>query len=207
MPELLLHKRTVNSVFHLLGEHENDITYSVAWALAQSPRFLTAFLNEVLGLRADLSRLTIRLQQVEKNGGITDIEIESPGDFFVIVEAKCGWNLPGFKQLETYANRTSFMASNRTTRRLVVLSECSREYALHNLDAKKVGGVEVLPVSWKSVASLVSMAQLGASHAEKRLLRELLTYLRGLMIMQKNDSNWVYVVSLGGGTPKGWSIS
>lgn len=36
MAELLLHNKKVESVFHLLGERENDITYTVAWALAQS---------------------------------------------------------------------------------------------------------------------------------------------------------------------------
>ena len=70
MAELLLHKRKVESIFHLLGEHENDITYSVSWALAQSARFLAAFLHEVLGLRADLNRVVIRLQQVEKDAGV-----------------------------------------------------------------------------------------------------------------------------------------
>ena len=35
------------------------------------------------------------------------------------------------------------------------------------------------------------------AHAEKRVLRELSTYLRGLMTMQKQTSNMVYVVSLG----------
>ena len=49
MPELLLHKRKVESIFHLLGEHENDITYSVSWALSQSARFLAAFLSPVSG--------------------------------------------------------------------------------------------------------------------------------------------------------------
>jgi hypothetical protein len=50
MTELLLHKRKVESVFHLLGEHENDITYSVAWALSQSPHFLLSiFVHFALG--------------------------------------------------------------------------------------------------------------------------------------------------------------
>jgi hypothetical protein len=45
MAELFLHKRRVPSVFHLLGEYENDITYSVAWALANSRAFLDEFLK------------------------------------------------------------------------------------------------------------------------------------------------------------------
>jgi hypothetical protein len=207
MAELLLHKRKVESIFHLLGEHENDITYSVSWALAQSARFLAAFLHEVLGLRADLNKVVIRLQQVEKDAGVTDIEIESPGEFFVIVEAKRGWNLPGRNQLVKYAKRPSFVASKGIIRRLVVLSECSTEYALRHLGLNHIGSVGVIPLSWKTLASLAGKVRQGSSHAEKRLLRELLVYLRGLMTMQNHDSNWVYVVSLGPGSPKKATIS
>jgi hypothetical protein len=35
MAELTLHGKPVASVFGFLGEHENDITYSIAWAMAQ----------------------------------------------------------------------------------------------------------------------------------------------------------------------------
>lgn len=207
MAELILHSKPVASVFHLLGEHENDITYSISWAMAQSPSFLGEFLSQALSKRSDLSKVVIRLQQVEKDAGITDIEIESPGEFFVIVEAKRGWNLPGLKQLERYVRRPSFSASQGTIRRVIVLSECSSEYARLHLPAQMVQGVEIAPLPYKALASLAVKAQGRASHAEKRLLRELLTYLRGVMTMQNHDSNWVYVVSLGSGTPKGWGIS
>ena len=35
--DLKLHGRPIGTVFDLLGKKENDITYSVGWALAQSP--------------------------------------------------------------------------------------------------------------------------------------------------------------------------
>jgi hypothetical protein len=91
MPELLLHGQTIQSVFHLLGEHENDLTYSLAWALSQSPQFLKAFMHSRLNVDPKFENVTIRLQQVEKDAGITDIEIESPGQFFLLIEAKRGW--------------------------------------------------------------------------------------------------------------------
>ncbi|MGB6429350.1 MAG: hypothetical protein WBF06_02105 [Candidatus Acidiferrales bacterium] len=207
MTELLLHKRTVKSVFSLLGEHENAITYSVAWALSQSPHLLGNFVHYALGIAPDLSNVVIRLQQHEKQAGITDIEIESPGKFFLIVEAKRGWTLPSQKQLKTYAQRPSFRASKGLPRRILVMSECSREFALLNLETRKTSGVEIHPISWKQMARLAVEAQSDCSHAERRILRELLTYLRGLMTMQNIDSNWVYVVSLGSGTPEGWKIS
>ncbi len=207
MPDLLLHGRRIDSIFHLLGEHENDITYSVAWALAQSSCFLAAFLRKTIGLSGDESNVVIRLQQHEKSGGITDIEIESPGKFFVIVEAKRGWNLPSRRQLEGYAHRSSFAVRNKAVRRILALTECSPEHAVQHLEARRLNGVEILPISWKEMAQLAAQAKRECSHAEKRLLDELLTYLRGLMTMQNIDSNWVYVVSLGSGTPEGWKIS
>jgi hypothetical protein len=39
MTDLFLHGRKLDTVFDLLGSKENDITYSVGWALAQSPAF------------------------------------------------------------------------------------------------------------------------------------------------------------------------
>jgi len=207
MAELLLHNKKVESVFHLLGERENDITYSVAWALAQSPCFLNAFVVDTLGITPDSSAVVVRLQQHEKQAGITDIEIESPGKFFLIVEAKRGWNLPSLKQLQTYARRRSFVANRGLPRRILVMSECSHEYALLNLETRKIAGVEIHPISWKQIARLAVEAQNDSSHAERPILRELLTYLRGLMTMQNLNSNWVFVVSLGSDTPKGWKIS
>ncbi|MBI4479122.1 MAG: hypothetical protein HY651_03775 [Acidobacteria bacterium] len=207
MPELLLHQKRVESIFHLLGEHENDMTYSVAWALAQSPSFLRVFLKSTVHIATDGESVVIRLQQHEKNGGITDIEIEDRGRFFIIAEAKRGWTVPTLKQLVTYAKRRSFAKSKQAMRRILVLSGCSHEYALLKLEARKVDGIEIHPVSWNEVAESARVALRGSSHAEKRLLRELLTYLQGVITMQNTDSNWVYVVSLGSGSPEGWGIS
>ena len=207
MTEILLHGRRVESVFNLLGEDENDLTYSLGWALSQSPRFLKGFIRRTLNIQPMLETVTIHLQHSEKDAGITDIEIESPGEFFIIVEAKRGWNLPGKAQLEKYAARRGFSANKRFPSKLLVLSECSCEYALMHLAATRINGIEVSPISWKNIADVACKARQGATHAEKRILTELLTYFGGLMTMQNVDSNLVYVVSLGSGTRKGWKLS
>jgi len=207
MAELLLHGKEVRSVFNLLGENENDLTYSLGWALSQSPHFLKAFIQTALTIQPTLENVKIRLQHSETNAGITDIEIESPGEFFIVVEAKRGWNLPGKSQLEKYAVRQGFLANKRFPTKLLVLSECSREYAVMHLAATKINGVQIAPISWKEIADVARKARKGSTHAGKRLLSELLTYFRGLMTMQNVDSNWVYVVSLGSGTPSGWKLS
>lgn len=43
---------------------------------------------------ADSRDVTIQLQQHEASRGVTDIELQSLGRFYIIAEAKRGWNLP-----------------------------------------------------------------------------------------------------------------
>ena len=204
MSDLYLHRQKVQSVFQLLGEHENDMTYSLGWALARCPSLRREFLSTLVEWTGTVDTTRISLQRAEAESGITDIEIESAGHFFLIGEAKRGWNLPSREQLAKYARR--LCVSSSPLKRLVVISQCSRAYAESRLSTE-VDGVSVTPFSWKDLAVLAQRSQAKGSHAEKRLLRDLLTYLKGLMTMQNIDSNWVYVVALGSGTPAGWGIS
>lgn len=205
MAELRLHGQEVRSIFQLLGEHENDITYSVGWVLARSSSFLRRFVGELAHSSAAIGDVMIRLQQHENEGGITDIEIERLDDYFLIVEAKRGWALPTAEQLRRYASRPTFRRSRARTKTLIVVSECSPEYANQRL--QDVNGVPVGYLSWRGLTELANRARSEGSHAEKRLVGQLLTYLRRIMTMQNLDSNWVYVVSLGSGFPEGGDIS
>lgn len=206
MGELYLHQRKLDSIFQLLGEHENNISYSMAWALTRCPSFLTNFLN-IFHLKANSQGVVTRLQQREKEGGITDIEVELPDHFYIIIEAKRGWILPDLSQLKKYADRVTFKTCNAPFKCLVVMSEFGREYAKANLGLSEVKGIRVEYISWKDMAVLAKESRPKGSYAEKRLIDELIRYLGGLINMQQGDSNWVYVVSLGSGTPPGWSIS
>jgi hypothetical protein len=188
--ELSLHGHEVRTVFDLLGDKENDITYSLGWALSHSDRLLYAVLGRVFrrkpgGVRA------VRLQEFVPGGGFTDVEVETER-VHLIVEAKRGWTLPRRAQLEQYAPRVRGVADSA----IVVMSECSAEYARPRLP-KKVRGVHVKHLSWAEVTKLAENAARTAGLNEKRLLGELTRYLRGLMTMQNTTSNMVYVVSLG----------
>ncbi|GMK39104.1 hypothetical protein PCCS19_21580 [Paenibacillus sp. CCS19] len=206
MTKLFLHSREMKSVFQLLGENENDISYSVAWGLTQCPSFLKVFLQNVLNWNGSVEEVDIRMQEYEKGKGFTDIEIELTQQFHLIIEAKRGWNLPGIAQLQKYATRTSFLQSPCPDKRLIVLSECSKDYAKHRVP-DQVNGFPVEVLSWKDFYQFSKMAHASGTHAEKRLLQELNVYLGSLMTMQKQDSNMVYVVSVGGGSPEGWTIT
>lgn len=207
MSDLYLRGRQIDSIFQLLGEHENDISYSVAWALARAPAFLRKFVRAVLEYEPDADEVVISLQDSENEGGITDIELKMPGKFHVIVEAKRGWNLPSRQQLEGYANRPSFRNHSAPLKRVVALTECSREFAQAHLETTQVAGVSVEAVSWKEVATLAEEARYQGSYAEKGILNQLITYLGGTVRMRNLDSNLVYVVALASGTPVGWGIS
>jgi hypothetical protein len=192
--DLTLHGDPVGTVFDLLGKKENDITYSVGWAMAQSPDLATAFLEDVLSPTEPVTIDVVELQEYIRDSGYTDIEIKAnEGKFHLVVEAKRGYLLPGEEQLIKYAARTDPQPDA-----LVVMAEASADFVAGRLPAL-VEGVPVLYRSWRTLDQLVAMV-IGQSrnHAEKRLLRDLSRYLRGLMTMQNADSNLVYVVALGG---------
>lgn len=191
--ELTLYGRSVGTVFDLLGDKENDITYSLGWALAESQRLSSALLEDVLSPREELIADSVRLQEGIPGAGFTDIEVlAGGGDVHIVIEAKRGYDLPQKTQLEKYATRTQPPPTA-----LVVCAEASVDFVTGKLPPI-VAGVPVLYRSWREIEAMVSStASSTRRHAEKRLLRDLSRYLRGLMTMQDVSSNLVYVVSLG----------
>ena len=110
MPEFRIHGRPASSVFGLHRDKENDATLALGWTLSKSTTFLSLLLKK-LGLDdSQLDKASVRLQQYGTGSteGITDIEIEVPGEFFLIVEAKIGWVLPSEAQIEKYWRRERF---------------------------------------------------------------------------------------------------
>jgi hypothetical protein len=205
MPDLQLHNKPIETIFQLLGEKENDITYSVGWALYRSPAFLKEFLKATTGEDENGAAAILRLQDYRKTSGVTDIEIEAPGQYHLIVEAKSGWNLPKLHQLEKYVPR--FKKDKTKIRKFIALSECSADFVSARLGISNVKGIPVQTVAWREVSAVVERAIKRGKFKEKHLLKDLLNYLGRVTTMQDIDSNWVYVVALGGGTQSGWKIS
>ena len=195
----MLSGRRIETAFDLLGRKENDVTFSMGWALAASPRFLSRFLREVFASEVG-APVGISLQASGADHGYTDIEV-STENAHLIVEAKRGWVLPTEKQLSRYAGRFTAGLQGR----LLAVTECSPVYASLHL-SKSVRDVKVQHRSWQQVKTDVANALAGGGTHEKRLLRDFRRYLRGVMTMQDVTSNWTYVVSVGG-TPAGWDIS
>jgi len=195
---MFLHGRRVRTVFELLGTKENDATYSVGWGLCQCPRFQTRLLDTLFGTSRRWDVRFISLQERRLGDGITDIELLG-NDLHVIVEAKRGWTLPSRAQLERYARRLEH--ANERHRAMVVLSECTADYAAQFLP-KRLRGVEVKHLRWRDAQGLCRSS--GGTHAEKRLMSELANYFESALQAQRHGSNLVYVVSLKAGA-ESWS--
>lgn len=67
---------------------------------------------------------------------------------------------------------------------------------------RHIDGVPVVHFGWRELTRLAHAKH--GTHAEKRLLAQLRAFFERIVKMQNQESNLVYVVSLGGGTPK-WS--
>ncbi len=207
MTDLYLHGNEIRTIFDLLGGKENDITYSVGWALAHSDIFTSQVLNDLFPQYDYGAISAIRLQEFKfgsnkqkDDKGYTDIEIEAER-LQVVIEAKRGWSLPSERQLKKYAAHLKH--HDRIKNAIVVMSECSHMYAKDRLPFS-VMSVPVLYRSWKQLTNTVVKSETGSNHAEKRILQELKKYLEGLMSMQNQQSNRVFVVPLANDTPE-WS--
>jgi hypothetical protein len=192
--------RTVRTVFDLLGRRENDLTYALAWGIANVPALARALLADVY--EVDVGEpLTVALQEFGEDRGYTDIEIQAERAHLVL-EAKRGWVIPTPTQFGRYAPRLAGSLNPL----LLALTECSPAYARRRLPAA-VGGVPVRHRSWTELVRMIEGLSRTGRHAERRLLQELVRYLRGVMTMQNKTSNWTYVVALNRQTPHGWGIS
>ncbi len=196
LAELYIHKKNVETVFDLLGELENDITKSIAWAFVKCPALLSLVLKNLLGIDTDTQKVNIQYQVYEKDKGITDLEITDNESFYIVIEAKRGWILPEKEQLNKYAEKEEFNNDSIKHKAIVSMSECSEEYAATHLPQIDV---PLKHLSWKKICELSEMAMRYSNNSQKIILKELERYIKRIMSTQNKDTNWVYVVSLGKG--------
>ena len=63
------------NIFQLIGDKENDITKSIAWALIKCPVFMKKAVYEIFGIKVDPDNVDILYQNYDAATGITDIEM------------------------------------------------------------------------------------------------------------------------------------
>lgn len=195
MAELIAHNQNIETIFDLIGDLENDITKSIAWSFKKCPKLLEKCVERLLGLKINADEVVIRYQVSESDKGITDLEITDNRNFYIIIEAKRGWILPGYDQLKMYSERQSFITNPARHKAIVSMSECTEEYAYNKLP--KVAGVKLLHLSWKNIINLADEARKGSGNTQKYILDELKGYIGRIMTTQNRNTNLVYVVSLG----------
>ncbi len=66
------------------------------------------------------------------------MEITDNKSFYVIIEAKRGWNLPHEDQLIMYTECKDILESGVKHKAIISMSECSEEYTDSHLPVKKI---------------------------------------------------------------------
>lgn len=207
MATLESYGKEIHSIFQLLGDKENDITLSMSWALAKCSEFLKTLIISITGTAPPNDDISILNQRYDANAGITDIEITDFQTFHIIIEAKRGWILPSADQLTKYSLRSDFQNAPYGNKYIVTMSECTQSYAAAHLPFREINKIPVKHLSYREVYQLAKTVRPVSNNEQKHLLDEFCEYLKGLMTMQKLDSNMVYVVALGTKTPDRCSLT
>jgi hypothetical protein len=196
--KLLRYGRPVHTVFDLLGSKEDDMTYSLGYVLSRSPRFAEILIKEIAGVTvSNVERAVIALQTIGAAAeGRTDVEARIDGEFFAVLEAKRGSNLPSQGQLAQYIPRIK--KAGVPVARLVVVTNAPQKFAEQALP-KQLDGVDVLHLAWRQLYHLSRQAHGQESNRNKHLLDEFSGYLQGILGMEASRSNMVYVLSLSNG--------
>lgn len=207
MTDLYIFDNKVESIFQLLGQKENDISYSVGYSLAHCGQLLDNFLQHIKIRPSQPDKIKIKLQTHEKDKGFTDFEIIQEGQFHLIVEAKRGWTFPTDTQLNKYASRLTFQNSTATDKRIIIFNESTPAYTKAHFNGTAINSFPVQVISWQTIQRLTDSSIKRGRDIENNILRNLNKYLNKISTMQKIDSNMVFVVSLGWDTPDKWKIN
>ncbi|KYF67355.1 hypothetical protein BE11_44110 [Sorangium cellulosum] len=193
--KLLRYRQPVATMFDLLGDREDDMTYALGFVASRSPKFARGLTKIVGGIPGTGNDGVVRLQDAEA-GGRTDLELQWPGSFHGVFEAKRGPHLPTVGQLLRYAPKLS--ASAAKTKVLVAVTNATQAYAEQALPSALMD-VPVRHLTWRRIRDIVRKVRPAESNRTKHLLDEFDTYLAEILGMENVRSNMVYVVSLGDG--------
>jgi hypothetical protein len=191
---LLRSGKSVPTFFDLLGKREDDMTFGLGLVASRSERFLSLLVERITGTSIPCADGLIRLQTTEQSSrGRTDVEIEIPGRFAGVLEAKRGTNLPTINQLARYV--PILHAIDAPYRRLTAVTNAPPAFASRALPPD-IDGIEVNHLTWRELRLLAGRARRGETNRNKQLLDEFTDYLTEILGMEKIRSNMVWVVAL-----------
>lgn len=201
--------RKIESIFQLLGNHENDITKAIAYTLSKNSMFLNNFLDEILDEytleRICLDDVIINFQQYyekngeDKNNGITDVEIYQEPFFKIIIEAKKYDILPNISQLKKYAYYLNQIISEQ---KLILTMSDFNSNAADIIQENDIDGIRIKHITYKKVYEIAKTSLNKSKNEERRILKELISFLEGVIFMSNEHSSVVYVVPLNGDSVK-----
>lgn len=194
---LKIYDKEVRSVFEILGNHENDITKSIGYCLSECPCFLDAFLKEILKcdiIHLDLNNVNIYCQRTQTEG-ITDLEIVEEGKLHIIIEAKRWFGLPSKAQLQKYVN--DLIGDKSSVKKILTLSDLQAKKAITHLPSS-LSNISIEHMTYKDILTFAESSISSSSNHSKRILCDLIRYLKGVTKMKNDFSNIVYVVPING---------
>lgn len=188
---LKVYGKAIDNPFSLLGSKENDITLATAYVLANSPAFFDAFVRKL-----DISPMCngdIQIDyQLTNEKGRTDIEIRMGNSAHIIIEAKRGIVFPNTEQMNKYVEASKHIDAKE--RRLVILNNLSRETP--EMKPINTYGIPETLITYKSLMDMAEMPVQPTNRKERQMLMEYARYLSKEVVMDREHSNTVYVVSL-----------
>lgn len=180
----------VQSIFRLIGNDEDALTYALGYLLAHDQSFC-AKLTRLLGVaprQAPKLGYSIRLQEVtDPQFGRRDIVLEGENTR-IVLEAKVGGAEPTAQQLRKYADEGELWSQYKT--RAVValtrggLSEATRNEVVSKLSRKKISFSDI---QWGQIVELV-LRHRPDSPVTKYLFNEFIRYIRSDYDMGYHDA-------------------
>ena len=102
------------------------------------------------------------------------MELTDGQQFYIIIESKRGWMLPGADQLTLYTEREKIRKSHVKHKAIVSMSEYSMEYANSYLSFMSKNCIPILHLPWKRIYEIAYGLIIDSSISQKNMLRELI---------------------------------
>ena len=175
--------RTVQSVFRLIGNDEDALTYALGFLLARDLDFCVKVVG-LCGIRSPRRHLraayTVHLQEVtDRRFGRRDIVIEAD-NLRVVLEAKVGTSEPTVGQLLKYADEDSLW-ENFSTKAVVALTQVKLRSSILDKTRSKLSDKDITcsAVQWHRIIELaLNHAPSDSSEVSRYLFDEFVRYAR-----------------------------
>ncbi len=192
--------RTVQSIFRLIGNDEDALTYALGFLLARDPDFCVKVVR-LCGIKAPRrlrDAYTVHLQEVtDRRFGRRDIVIEAD-NLRVVLEAKIGKSEPTDGQLLKYADENSLW-EKFSRKAVVALTQVELRSSILDKTHSKLSdkGITCSAVQWHQIVEL-ALRHVPSDNSEvsRYLLDEFIRYARKDYNMGYHDAE-VFIQDVG----------